>query len=367
MQAENYKFKFVSKVTIIQVVYNNKRFIEPVFKSIFAQTFKDFKVVAVISGNEDGGKELLQNMFPQVEIIDPKYNIGFAKGHNLVFEKDSHPLTVPQQARDSSPSGRGENENSYPEFYQLVNPDLILEPDYLEKMLEAFKDPKVGGATGKLYKVASEKLQVKSEEFNVNKQNYKTLDSTGVVISKSGRGRDRGQHEEDTGQYDAQKNVQAVSAAGAMYRRAALESVKLSATSYQLQAIGEYFDEDFHSYWEDVDLSWRMANAGWKNVFVPQAIGFHGRGAGSSKKGYLHVIDFVKHHRALPQRIRELNYKNHIFMYVKNSKWFYPQFFFREFFMLVYIVLFETSTLKILPEFFKTLPKMWKKRKMILK
>jgi GT2 family glycosyltransferase len=333
----------MNKLTIIQVVYNNKRFIEPVFKSIFAQTFKDFKVVAVISGNEDGGKELLQSMFPQVEIIDPKYNIGFAKGHNLVFEKEES------------------------EFYQLVNPDLILEPDYLEKMLEAFKDSKVGGATGKLYKVASEKLQVKSEEFNVNKQNYKTLDSTGVVISKSGRGRDRGQHEEDTGQYDAQKNVQAVSAAGAMYRRVALESVKLAATSYQLQASGEYFDEDFHSYWEDVDLSWRMANAGWKNVFVPQAIGFHGRGAGSSKKGYLHVIDFVKHHRALPQRIRELNYKNHIFMYVKNSKWFYPQFFFREFFMLVYIVLFETSTLKILPEFFKTLPKMWKKRQVIKK
>lgn len=329
----------MNKITIIQVVYNNKRFIEPVFKSIFAQTFKDFKVVAVISGNTDKGKELLQEKFPQVEIIDPGYNIGFAKGHNLVFEKEES------------------------EFYQLVNPDLILEPDYLEKMLETFKDPKVGGATGKLYKVASEKLQVKSEEFNLSKKNYKTLDTTGVVISKSGRGRDRGQHEEDMGQYDAQKNVQAVSAAGAMYRRVALEKVKCQKLNVKSEF--EYFDEDFHSYWEDVDLSWRMANAGFKNVFVPEAVGFHGRGAGSSRGGYLNVIDFIKHHRALPQRIRELNYKNHIFMYIKNSKWFYPQFFFREFFMLVYIVLFETSTLKILPEFFKTLPKMWKKRQII--
>ena len=54
----------------------------------------------------------------------------------------------------------------------------------------------------------------------------------------------------------------------------------------------EYFDEDFHSYWEDVDLSWRMSNAGWKNIFVPSAIGYHGRGAGSSEKGYADVVRF---------------------------------------------------------------------------
>src|ERR1051326_7109818 len=118
--------KAISKVTVIQVIYNNRRFIESVFSAIFSQTFKDFNVVAVISGNEDGGKELLMQKFPQVQIIDPGYNIGFAAGHNLVFEKfDS-------------------------EFFQLVNPDLILEPNYIEEMLKAFADPKVGAATGKL-------------------------------------------------------------------------------------------------------------------------------------------------------------------------------------------------------------------------
>ena len=125
------------------------------------------------------------------------------------------------------------------------------------------------------------------------------------------------------------------------------------------------FDEDFHSYWEDVDLAWRMSNAGWQCKFAPSAVGYHGRGAGSSKNGYLDVVGFIKHHKALSPRIRELNYQNHIFMYIKNSPWLYPQFFVREFFMLGYILLFEISTLKVLPQMLRLLPKMWEKRYLI--
>lgn len=320
------------RVIIVQVIYNNKEWIRPVFESVFNQTFKDFKFVAVIAGSDDGSKELIASEFPEVEIIDPGFNIGFAKGHNLVFEQ-----------------------YKYAEFFQLVNPDLILEPNYIEQMLKAFDDEKVGAATGKLYKIYN--LGFKIEDLKISK----IIDSTGVVISKSGRARDRGQHEVDKGQYDKLVDVQAVSGAGAMYRRTALESSK-----YQVVSIKhEYFDEDFHSYWEDVDLAWRMLNKGWKCVFVPAAVGYHGRTAGSSRGGYLHLVDFIKHHRNLPEKIRQLNYKNHIFMYIKNSRWFYPQFFIREFFMLIYVILFEISTLKVLPEMLKTFQKIWKKRKLI--
>jgi GT2 family glycosyltransferase len=355
------------KVIIIQVIYNNRKWIEPVFTAIFNQTFKDFKVVAVIAGNEDGSKELLLEKFPQaksrtvdeflqnsdsdtgMEIIDPGYNIGFAKGHNLVFEKYCN-LSLnpsPQKGRERV------------EFFQLVNPDMIMEPNYIEEMLKAFKDEAVGGATGKLYKISNSQFPI----FNESKT--KILDTTGVIISKSGRAYDRGQHEIDNGQYNKLVEVDAVSGAGCMYRRTALESVRLPTTHYSLNANKEFFDEDFHSYWEDVDLSWRMKNLGFKNMFVPRAVGYHGRTAGSSKNGYLDVWGFIKHHRALPLRIRQLNYQNHILMYIKNSPYFYPQFFVRELFMLCYLVIFELSVLKILPELIKLLPKVWRKRKLI--
>ena len=112
----------MNKVTVIQVVYNSRKYIGRVFERVFNQTFRDFEFVAVISGNEDKSKEYIMENFPKVKIIDPGFNIGFAKGHNLVFE------------------------NFKSEFYQLVNPDLILEPNYIEEMLKAFEDRAVGAA-----------------------------------------------------------------------------------------------------------------------------------------------------------------------------------------------------------------------------
>ncbi len=324
----------MSKVILVQVVYNNRRFIEPVFSAIRAQTYADKQIVAVIAGNEDGGKELIAEKFPEVEIIDPGYNIGFAKGHNLVFKKYNA------------------------EYFQLVNPDLIMEPDYVEKMVAAMEaNSRIGAVTGKLLKIPQESI-ADFTRWKGQQQNF-VIDSTGVLIFKSGAARDRGQHEVDAGQYDTMRVVDAVSAAGCMYRASALKAVacKLSGGTTEI------FDEDFHSYWEDVDLAWRLNNKGFMNVFVPEAVAFHGRGAGSNPGGYKKILSFIKFHKLLNSRIRQLNYKNHIWMYIKNSPWFYPQFFVREFFMFLYILLFEPGTLKFVPEMLRQIPRMWGKRR----
>ena len=57
------------------------------------------------------------------------------------------------------------------------------------------------------------------------------------------------------------------------------------------------------------------------------------------------------------------NYKNHILMYIKNAKhiW-HPAFVLREIAMLGYILIFETSTLKVIPELFRQIPRILKKR-----
>ncbi len=333
-----YNVFIMAKVVLVQVVYNHRRFIPKVYDAIFAQGFPDFHMVAVIAGSDDGSKEYIADHYRGVEIIDPGYNIGFAKGHNLVFEK-----------YDS-------------EFFQLVNPDLIMEPDYVEKMLTVFEDERVGAATGKLLRY----------DFDNNRPT-KIIDSTGVVLFRSGRARDRGQHEVDSGQYDAQTHVMGVSGAGCMYRRAALEAAKMpraraavidaaATTSVAATAAAEYFDEDFHSYWEDVDLSWRMQSAGFVCRYVPGAIAYHGRGAGSSEHGYRHVGKFVKHHKQLSHPVRRRNYANHIFMFVKNSPRWYWQFFVRELMMFGYTLVFETATLATIPDLFKLLPSMLRKR-----
>src|SRR5688572_10956500 len=104
------------KVSVILVIYNAKRYIKPVFDSIFAQTHKNFEVLAVINGSNDGSEESIKQNYPQARIINPGENLFFSKGNNLgIMQTDG-------------------------EFVLLVNQDMVLEPGHIEKLLKAFDD-----------------------------------------------------------------------------------------------------------------------------------------------------------------------------------------------------------------------------------
>ncbi len=315
------------KVALVQMVYNGMSYIPQSFSAMRAQTYQNCQIIAVINGNEDGGKEYIAENFPEVVIIDKSENLRFVRGHNLIFETIDADL------------------------YQLVNQDLILEPNYVEEMVKVFDaNSKLGAANGKIYQY----------DFSTNTKSNR-LDTTGIMMSKSGRGKSRGQHEIDAGQYDAHTDLISVDGAACMYRKSALEEVKYHSKGSAV----EYFDLDFEMYWEDVDLGWRMVNSGWQCQFVPTAVGFHGRTASASPGGYKKITAFIKHHRSIPLWIRKFNYKNHIFLFIKNSPKFYWQFFARELFYNIFVLVFETKTLAVLPTMLKQLPSIWRKRKHI--
>lgn len=317
----------MAKVVLVQLVYNGMKYIPQSVASMVNQTYPDTEVVCVINGNDDGGKEYIIEHFPSVTIIDPGENLLFVKGHKLVFEKYANA-----------------------EFFQLVNQDLILEPTYVEEVVKAFDDLQVGGANGKIYQY----------NWETHEKSNK-LDTTGIDIYITGRGRSRGQNEVDTGQYDNKLELIAIDGAACMYRRSALEAVKYPKSTGSF----EYYDEDFVMYWEDVDLAWRMVNFGYKLRFAPKALGYHGRTAASSPGGYKKIFSFIKHHYKIPAWIRRNNYKNHVFMYVKNSPKFYWKFFARELFYNLYVLGLETTTLGVWPKMLRQFPAIWKKRKYI--
>ena len=314
------------RIALVQVVYNSLKFIPHVYPAVKQQTYKDFEFHAVIAGNDDGSKEYIQEHFPWVKITDPGYNIGFARGHNEIFS------TVDA------------------EYFQLVNPDLILAADFVEKMLEPSESERVAAVGGKL-------LQF---DFNTGeKQN--TIDSTGVIIRKSGRALDRGQHEPDTGQYDNATDLMAVSGAGALYSRNALEDVKSSCADGRYQ----YFDERFHSYFEDVDLCWRLYNRGWNIRYQPTAVAWHGRGVASSEGGYSRVLSYIQHRKDIPLAVRKLTYRNHLSLFLKNSPRLYLRFFGREFFYHLFVLLTEPRVLTASSNFLRDLPALWRERKQL--
>jgi len=50
------------------------------------------------------------------------------------------------------------------------------------------------------------------------------------------------------------------------------------------------FAERFYMYYEDVDLAWRLRNAGWRTRYVPQAEAVHARGGSGAR------AQFVEYH-----------------------------------------------------------------------
>ncbi|MCL5435646.1 MAG: glycosyltransferase family 2 protein [Patescibacteria group bacterium] len=351
------------KLTINLLGYNHRDKIGAAIDSVLAQSFLDYELWYTDNASADGSASFVRENYPQVKIFENEKNFGYAGGHNSAFRACQSELVM------------------------VLNPDVVLDKDFLTNLLPVFSQPQVAAATGKLLKPR-------------NSAQAPVLDGTGIVVSMTRRARERGQNKADNGQYDNSLSVFGVSGTAAVYRRAALEKVKLPKFTLvsrsggtqgefesrpphpafghplpqgereKMNKVSEYFDEDFFAYWEDFDLSWRLRSSGYACRFVPQAICYHERLAGSSPGGYKQVGSFIAHHRELPLKVKEWNWKNHLFCIVKNDfGWPFwlglPFILCREFAMLVFILLFERETLKIWPQLLRQLPAMLKKRNLI--
>lgn len=322
-------------VSVIILSYNSRRYIQKCLDTLLAQDYPNLEILLIINGSEDGSKELIKSVYwryKKIRIVELGQNLWFSKGNNYGIK------------------------NSRGEFVLTLNQDTVLEPNFVSKLIDVLvKNPSLGSATGKL-------LHYK---FDIDSKT-KILDSTGMEIFKTRRVIDRGQWERDQGHYDLDTEVFGASGAAAIYRRAALESVKVQKADGQF----EYFDEDFTAYKEDVDLAWRLQLRGYKCRYVPDAIVYHGRTIGRSWPSQ--VIRFVLNRFRQPRIVRKLSFKNHYLMMVKNEvpEVFWRHFLFiltREILLMIYTIIFEQFQIFALIEFFRQLPEARRKRKLVMR
>ena len=322
-------------VSVIILSYNSRRYIRHCLDTLLAQDYPNLEILVVINGSEDGSKELIKSIYwryKKIRILEPGENLWFARGNNYGIKQ------------------------SVGEFILTLNQDTVLEPNFVSKLANALgQDSGLGSVTGKL-------LHYK---FDIDSKT-KILDSTSMEIFKTRRVIDRGQWERDIGFYDLDTKVFGASGAAAMYRRSALEAVKIQ----KLNGDFEYYDEDFTAYKEDVDLAWRLQLAGFGCRYVPDAIAYHGRTIGRSWPSQ--VIRFVLNRFRQPRIVRKLSFKNHYLMMVKNEmpEIFWRHFLFilaREILLLIYTIIFEQFQIMALIQFFRQLPEARRKRKLVMR
>ncbi|QIB27577.1 glycosyltransferase family 2 protein [Caloranaerobacter azorensis] len=304
----------MKKVTIQIVTYNSEKDIIKCINSINQQTYRNIEVIVIDNNSTDKTVELLLNKYSNITLIINNKNLGFCKGHNIGFRE-----------------GKGD-------YVIILNPDVILDKHFVEQVVKAMEgNPDVGLISGKILRM---------------KQNFITtniIDSTGIVMARNRRAYDRGQGEEDKGQYDEKNIIFGVCGAAAVYRRKMLEDVKID---------NEYFDENFFAYKEDVDLSWRAKLFGWKCLYVPSAVAYHKRGWKESSRKEIPL--FLRIH-SIKNRYLTIIKNDNIISYLKDL----PFILAFDIGIFVYCLFKEPKTLKYILCTIKLLPDTIKKRKQI--
>ncbi|MDD5749526.1 MAG: glycosyltransferase family 2 protein [Patescibacteria group bacterium] len=312
------------KVTITLLSYNGERYLPWLLQSIKAQTFSDWELLVLDNASVDKSVALVKEYCPQARIITQKSNLGFARGHNLLLNwSDS-------------------------EYVLVLNQDVILDEDYLARLVDFMdKNKKAGSVAGKLL----------YWDFEAGKKSQQ-IDSFGIKIDRRRQASDLHQGEEDFALEN--REVFAVSAAAALYRRQSLEMAAYSfADSHR-----EYFDEDFFAYKEDVDLGWRLRLLGWQSWLVAAARAYHHRSL-SRRQGW-------RQRRSHKKMAHRLSYRNHWLMLYKNSfaRHIFKDLFYIKFYELqkfVYLLLFERSSLAAIGDYLRLLPKAARKKTFVMK
>jgi len=327
----------MSKVSIHLVAWNGERYIKECLNSILGQSFKDYLLLIIDNGSVDNTVKIIEEEFlpifgEKIRFVKNKENLGFAKAHNqaLLWTDTDYAL--------------------------VLNQDVILEPDFLAQVFEfASKNDKVGSMNGKVlrWEFEQEGDLIKSEKSDI-------IDSLGLKIFKNQRVTDLAAGEQDKGQYEEAKEIFGASACVAFYARRALADVRYK---------DEFFDNDFFSYKEDVDLAYRLRWRGWASYYLPQALAYHKRSAKPQSQGkFLSKVNLRKNKTKF---INYHSYKNHLFVLIKNlSLRIYGRYLlqikFYEFKKFCYILFFEWSTLGSLKEFLAKLKNIRVKRKFIM-
>lgn len=268
-------------VSVLMPSYRDVQLVERSLPRILEGSNCDLEVVVL--NNDSDQAEQMQRLVhgmddPRVRVLELEHRAGFIKAINAGIGATTGELVF------------------------FANSDLFVADGYLDEMVSFFeRRPRAACATGKILR------------YDVDcDRETDIIDTTGHVIGRNRRVADRGENQKDVGQYEHEEEVFGVSGAALVARREALESAKVR---------GEYLDESFYMYKDDIDLCWRLRLAGWECWYVPSAVAYHGRTShGLARETYLSALRaFHENEKHKPRHVRMNSMKNQWLVLLKND------------------------------------------------
>lgn len=201
------------------------------------------EILVADAGSSDGSPGVVAERFPKVRLIRSTENLGFTRGNNWALRV-----------------ARGR-------YLMLLNPDTVVRPGAIDS-LAAYLDahPDVGAVGPKLLypdgsvQSSRRRFPMRATGFVESTVLERWLGETAFV--RDYRLADRPD--------DVEQDVEWLMGAAILVRREALERAGL-------------FDEQFFMYSEEVDLCRRIRLAGWRIVYLPEAVVLHHEGRSSEQ------------------------------------------------------------------------------------
>ncbi|MBS1630097.1 MAG: glycosyltransferase [Bacteroidetes bacterium] len=254
------------KLSVIIVNYNVRYFLELCVDSVLkaAQGF-DVEVIVVDNHSTDGSLAMLRQRFPQVIRIENQDNAGFSKANN-----------------QGVALARGE-------YILFLNPDTVMPEDFFRKTIACMDaSPGVGALGPRL-------IDGKGRFAPDSKKSFPNLRV--ALFKSSGINRIFPRSAYFNSYYAVHVGerqtapVEVLSGCCMLLRRSVIDQ------------LGFAFDEDYFMYCEDVDLSYRVRQAGFQNLYFPEATLVHYKGESTRKAtlSYIRIFNqalatFVRKH-----------------------------------------------------------------------
>jgi len=247
------------KCSVIILNWNGAEMLRRYLPSVIAHT-KGADIIVADNGSTDDSLAVLEKEFPTVMTIVLDKNYGFAEGYNRAIEQvDS-------------------------EYVVLLNSDVEVTEEWLTPLLAYMDEHK---------DVAAVQPKIRSW---LRRAYFEHAGAAGGYLSKFYfpycRGRVLWHVEEDKGQYDSIVDVDWTSGACMCVR-----------TKVYKECGG--LDASFFAHMEEIDLCWRMRNAGWRLACIPQSVVYHLGGGALSYES---------------PRKTYLNHRNNLLMIYKNKQ-----------------------------------------------
>ncbi len=213
------------------------------------------ELIIVDNASTDGSREMMAEKHPDLDYYYLEQNLGFSKGNNYGIER-----------------AKGE-------YVLLLNPDTVVGEDTFQACVK-FMDSKddAGGLGVYMINGQGEFLPESKRGLPTPEAAFYKMTGLSALWPKSPRF--SSYHlgylpKEET------HEVQILSGAFMMIRRSVLEQIG-------------YLDEDFFMYGEDIDLSYRIVKAGFKNYYFPETKIIHYKGESTKKSSANYVFVFYR-------------------------------------------------------------------------